>query len=507
MRRRNLGLVLSYTNTFLNMITGLFMSSFLLRQLGDTEYGVYQTIASFANYLVLLEFGTGTVMARNLSACRAKGETRLEIERNISTIWTITNILVLLIAAVSAIFYCLINVIYSGTLTASQIESGKTMLIFITLYLLASFYVQTLNGIMLAHENYTYSSSTSIVRITLRTGLLVVLILNWKHAILIALVDAGLAMGLAVFGYIYATKRFGVKITFKYFDALILKSSLPLCLAIFLQAVVNQANSNVGKFILGVSVGPEEVSMYSVGLYVFSIFSSLSTIPVSLYVPQVTKDVLAGKEGKELTDSLVQPSRLIVIVSGAVLFGFFAVGRQFIEIVYGKHYLLAWAIALILIAPMFINMTISMVINVLDVKNKRLARSIIMLFTTAINIVLTIVLIRKCGILGAAISTGLCMLLQVISLSIYYSKAIGIKVAYMLVNTYKGILIYQIAGAVLGFVVGHLIPNVYVSFVAGGITYVLVAFGGFCVFGKNEQEATMIKKLLHKFSTKKDAKY
>ena len=105
MKKRNIGLALSYTNTFLNMIVGLFLSSFLLRQLGDTEYGIYQTIASFANYLVLLEFGTGTVMARNLSVCRSNGETQLQIEKNISTIWSITNILALVIAVVSVAFY------------------------------------------------------------------------------------------------------------------------------------------------------------------------------------------------------------------------------------------------------------------------------------------------------------------------------------------------------------------------------------------------------------------
>ncbi len=66
MKKRNVGIVLSYAYTFLNMVIGLFMSSFMLRQLGDVEYGLYQTVSSFATYLVLLEFGTGSVMSRNV---------------------------------------------------------------------------------------------------------------------------------------------------------------------------------------------------------------------------------------------------------------------------------------------------------------------------------------------------------------------------------------------------------------------------------------------------------
>lgn len=492
MKKRSVGLVLSYSNTFLNMVTGLFLSSFLLRQLGDTEYGVYQTIASFANYLVLLEFGTGTVMSRNLAACRAKSCSELDIEKNISTIWTITNALALLIAGASTVFYFSLDAIYAKSLTPEQISDGKSILIFITVFMLASFYVQTLNGIMLAHEDYTYASSTSIIRILTRTALLCVLILLIKKAIVIAIVDAVINTMLALFGYIYATRKFKVKINFKNFDAAIFKATLPLSLAIFMQAIVNQANSNVGKFILGVSVGPEEVAVYSVGLYVYSIFASLSTIPVSMYVPQVTKDVISGKDGRELTDTLIRPSRLIVIVSGAVLFGFFATGRQFVNIIYGAKYSIAWIIALILITPAFLSVTLALVINVVDAKNKRLQRSFIVLFTSCVNIALTTVLIKQWGILGVAASTGLAILLQVAMLSVYYAKAINIHVLHLFYETYKGVLLYHIIGACIGYFVGNQILNVYLSFVVSGCTYVFIAFGG-CLLSEKIRKRKSVK--------------
>ena len=71
MNKRSVGIALSYVNSFLNLVTGLFLSSFLLRQTGAVDYGIYQTVSSFVNYLVLLEFGTGTVMIRNISVCRS----------------------------------------------------------------------------------------------------------------------------------------------------------------------------------------------------------------------------------------------------------------------------------------------------------------------------------------------------------------------------------------------------------------------------------------------------
>lgn len=497
-KNRGLGIALSYTNTFLSMISGLFLSSFMLRQLGDTDYGVYQTMSSFANYLVLLEFGTGTVLSRNLSAARAQGNVKTEIEKNISTIWTITSALSLLILMVSGIFYASIDTIYAKSLTPQQIVDGRQMFALITVFLIASFMAHTLNGVVLAHEHYTYASTMAIIKLVTRLVLLVLLIGRFKQAVIICVVDAAINVLVVVYTFFYCQRNFGIKINFRHFDKAILHTSLPLCLALFLQTIVNQANNTVGKFVLGVMAGPKDVALYSVGLYIFSVFSSLSVIPVSAYVPQVTKDVVSGREGLDLTKTLVQPCRTIVLVSGSILFGFFACGRQFVSIVYGERYLLAWVIAIILTAPSFLNMSNAVVLNVLNAKNKRHVRSLLLMLTTALNIGMTIVGIRHYGILAAAAATGIATLLQVVMMNIYYSKAIKIKVGYLFRNIFAGILPFQLLGAVVGFAIGVWIPNIYAGFLCAGCTYVLVAFGGFWLLGKNDTERQMINKVFRK---------
>ena len=499
MKNRSEGLILSYINTFLNMICGLFLSSFLLRQLGNAEYGLYQTVASFVNYLVLLEFGTGTVMARNLSKCKAKKASQEEINQNISTIWGITNILCGMIVCVSVIFYFMFDMVYANSLTAGQIASGKNMFIFLVIVLILHFYAQTINGVTLSHERYSYSAKIAIIRNLSRTTLLVLAILFWKKAILIVIIDTIINFCIVIYGIWFCKTKFNVSVFIKGFNKAILKTSLPLCLALFLQTVVNQTNNTVGKFILGIVSGPEEVALFSVGLYIYSVFSSLTTIPISMYLPQITNDIIGGAEGKELTKKLIQPCRLIVIIGGAVLFGFIAIGKQFISIVYGEEYLMAWIVAVILMVPMFVNMSNAVVLNVLDVKNKRLVRSFILMITTLLNIGMTIVLIRKFGILGTSIATGLSTALQVVILNIYYFKFIGIKIIYLFKQVYKGIVLYQIIGSIFGYLISQMISNIYLSFICGGLVYIIVSFGGYFIFGVNPQEKEMIKNIKNKF--------
>ncbi len=499
MKNRNKGIALSYVNTIINLICGLFLSSFLLRSLGDTEYGIYQTISSFANYLVLLEFGTGTVMTRNISICLGKKQGKDEIDKNTSTIWTITNILALVIICVSVLFYCLMGNIYSQTLSADQLDYARSIFVFITVYLVVSFYVQTLNGIVLAFEQYSYAPIQNIARTVIRTAALIVLITCYKYSVLIAVIDMFLSILILAFSLFYCIKKYRISLSFKKFDFIILKSVMPLCIAICLQAIVNQANNNVDKFVIGIMVSPEAVTLYSISLYIFSIFSSLTTTPISMYAPQLAKDISKGISRDDLTKKLIAPCRMIAIIGGTVLFGFIAAGKQFIAIMYGSEYNLAWIIAIIIMAPMFINMTNGVLVNVLDVLNKRIVRSVILIITTTANIILTVFFIGIWGIVGAAAATAICTVIgQVIIMNIYYSRKIKIKVMYMFFYAYKGILPFQFLGAVCSIIAGSFISNIYISFVVCGLIYVLVFLAGYLFFGANESEKLKLKSILYR---------
>ncbi len=497
MKSRKLGIILSYVNTGLNMVIGLFMSAFLIRLLGDTEYGIYKTMSSFANCLVLFEFGTGTVMTRNLSVCFANNEPQEKVDRNISTIWVITNILAVFISIVSVIFYFAADNIYANSLTPEQIVYGKKIFIFVAVYLVASFYVQTLHGVVMAYEYYPFASLMNIIKIISRTALLVVLLCFIQKAIWIAVVDMAVNVGILIVTLIFCKIKCRMTTSFNKFDINIFKSSLPMSLAIFLQVIVNQANSNVDSLLIGIKLNPESVSLYSVGLYVYSIFSSLTTTPISMYAPQIVRTVHNGASKQALTDSLVQPSRLIVLVGGSILFGFIAAGRQFIEIVYGAEYLDAWIIAIVIMAPMFINMANGVMVNVLDAMNKRMARSKALIITTIANIILTFFWLDWWGPIGAALATCVCTILgQVLIMNIYYHRVIGVNVIYLFGKTFKGILLYQIIAAAISFLIAIRIENLCGSFAVAIGLYLLIFGIGYLRFGANDVEQQMIKRTL-----------
>lgn len=491
--------MVSYLNTGLNMVSGLFLSSFLLRMLGDTDYGIYKTIASFANYLILLEFGTGTVMTRNIAMCRGRNASEEEIQRNITTIWTFACLLGLLIMAVAVVFYLNIGNIYAATLDAAQIAQAKGIFLYVLVQLLGSFFTQTLNGIVLAQEHYMYSSVLAILRTVLRTGLLVGLLLFWKSSIIIAQVDAGITLLLLAISVIYLYKNFRIVPKLGRMDRTILKIAAPLSIALFLQTIVNQANNNVDQFLIGIMLSPESVALYSVGMYVFSIFSSLTTIPISMYAPTVAKEVQQEVPMKKLQETMVPPCRLTAIIGGLIYFGFIAMGKPFVELVYGPEYTDAWIIAIVVMTPMYINMINGVLVNLLDALNKRMIRSVALICTTVANVLLTVVWLKWWGVIGAALATALCTFLgQVLFMNIYYSKKLSIGVMYLFREALVGILPWFVIGCGASYFVGALIDNAILTLIVRFVLFCGIVGGGYLIKGIRESERNALKKLLHR---------
>ena len=91
--------------------------------------------------------------------------------------------------------------------------------------------------------------------------------------------------------------------------------------------------------------------------------------------PRATKLVAEGADGEKLTDFVIEPARIQMIIASLCIMGFSLLGRDFIQLWLGKGYEDVYKITLILIVPVVIPLIESVTNNILDAKMKRMARS------------------------------------------------------------------------------------------------------------------------------------
>lgn len=76
------GIVLNYITIVLNILLGLLYTPFMLRMLGQNEYGLYSLVASIIAYLTLLDFCFGSAIVRYTAKFIAENKKKEQWELN-----------------------------------------------------------------------------------------------------------------------------------------------------------------------------------------------------------------------------------------------------------------------------------------------------------------------------------------------------------------------------------------------------------------------------------------
>ena len=77
---RKIGVVLSYLLMIFEVLSTLLLTPFILRTLGQAEYGVYKLSAAVTAYLLLLDLGVGNAVTRYVAKFKVEGNIEKALE-------------------------------------------------------------------------------------------------------------------------------------------------------------------------------------------------------------------------------------------------------------------------------------------------------------------------------------------------------------------------------------------------------------------------------------------
>lgn len=509
MNQRKFGIALSYLTLILNTVIGLFFTPFLIRTLGDAEYGLYQLVQSFAAYLVVVNCGTGTAMTRNLVKFRTKGEEKNE-QNYIVHNFMITVLLMLIILCAGAMLYRNVHNVFPK-LTPEEVSLAKKLFILMIINIALAVPSSSLAGIITASEKFAVVNGFQTFKIIIRIAAITILLFFNVGSVAIISVDLALTVLYLLYTLYYCFIKLKTKVKFYYFDIKSLKDTFIFSIAIFLQAVINQLNHNVDRTVLGIYRTTSEVALYSVAMNLYVIFTSIPGTLGSVFLPKMTKLVFKGSDGECLSDQVIRVGRYQFMIGGAALCGFALVGKHFIKLWVGESYFGAWYVSMILMFPYLFVVITGLCATILDAKKKRMAKSVILLFTAILNAIVTVILVKQMGYIGAPIGTAFATIVgDLICMNLYYSKVIGLNIKRIyreiLHRICVCVLIAGIPVLILNFVLPYNLWGLLIKISIYIVVYApLLYFFGCSVSEKNEVLA-MIHNVMQKLKLKQHSK-
>ena len=207
------GAALNYVILGLNALTGLLYTPYMLRMLGQSEFGIYSLAASVIAYLSMLDFGFGNAVIRYTAKYRAIGqkEEQYELFGMFTKLYTIIGVLTMIVGIVLFFF---LDTMFGESLTVNELSRTKIIVILLVFNLAFSFPLSIYGAIITAYENFVFLRIMQIARIILNLVVMITLLHFGFKAIAMVVVTTIFNFVTLAINIFYFRKKLKLKIKF-----------------------------------------------------------------------------------------------------------------------------------------------------------------------------------------------------------------------------------------------------------------------------------------------------
>ncbi len=486
------GAVLSYLLIVLNTVFGLVLSPYILSHIGEGDYGVYKTIASFSSTLLVLDLGIGTTVMRYTAKFRAEG--KKDSIGNFAAMGMVeASIMGFVLLIVSGVIFFSIDGIYGGSFTDSELALAKTLFLITIVNMLLTIVDNVLNGVVTGSNQFAFTNGFKLLVLLLRTGLILGVLTFIQSAVVLVSISLGITAVSVLVHYVYIRKKLDIKIKILSWDHSVFKESLGYTALMFVQTVAIQANGNIDNIVIGAVTGSAAVAVYSFAIQMFSMYESLATSFSNLMLPTVSVKIAEGADNSQMQALVTRVGRLQFVVLGAALAGFASVGREFISLWLGEGFEDVYALALIMMAPATITLIENVCLSILRARNMMKFRTISLIATACINALITVVGMLFFDYYAAAIGTATSIILgSICMMNIYYHKKIGFRVFKFYKDVLNRLILCILIPAGVLMLLNRVLYGSWLAFIIKVAVYCVIYALLLIAFGLNKSEKQMI---------------
>lgn len=405
--------LLSYVNIILVNTIGIFLTPFIIRTLGNSEYGLYTLIGSFIAYLSLMDFGLNNTIIRFVS------KYRVENQKNEEKLFLGSVMIIYLFISISILFlglfiYFRIDYFFGKSLLPSQINDFKIMFLILLFNMCIAVPGGSFMGICTAYEKYVFPSVVMIIKYVLRTIVVIVILLLGKKSISLVIIDTIFNIFVICITLFYCLFKLKIKFSFQNKKIKNYITILSYSIWIFFIGLIQSFQWNAGQIILGINVNTKTVAIFSVGIMLGSYFGAFAGVINNLLLPKAAK--LSNDENSEImiNNNMVFIGRINSFICFLILSIFLLIGKEFIVLWVGKEFIKSWEITLLIMSFTFIPMIQSLGVSILEIRNKIKYRSLGMLLSMSLAVMLSSFFVKKYGIDGVLFPILIGMFLNII---------------------------------------------------------------------------------------------
>ena len=346
--------LLSYFSVAFYIISGFFYTPFLIKSLGVSDYGIYSLYASLIGYFSI-DFGIGAAQTRLTARYLAEGDVN-----KIRDMLGITAKLYLIIDAgillLLALCYSNLPILFPK-FDAIELEKFRKVFLIACIFILFNFPFLPTKGLYIAYEKVSTYIVIDLIYKVLSLVVLCTCLYMGKGLVFVVLLNCICSIIAQIIKLAYLALSEHLSYNFKANDSSIRKYILGFTAWASLAMIADKLFFGFIPFLLASLSNSREVAIFAIVSslegYVLTISRSLSGV----FLPQVTRMVVANQSTEERTSSMIKVGRIQLFIVGLLIIGLISFGKQFITLWVGEDFEKSFYCAVIVLLPCLFHYT------------------------------------------------------------------------------------------------------------------------------------------------------
>lgn len=492
MNQLKVGAILNYVSIALNMLIGLVYTPYLLRSLGQSEYGLYSLATSLIAYLTVLDLGFGNAIVRYTAKYRAEGNI-IKQEYMFGMFLILYCVIGIIVFIIGSFLACNTDFLFSKSMTNLEISRTQIMIWLMTINLAFTFPMSIWGSIMTAYERFIFQRVVSIVRSILNPlTMLVLLAFGYKAVALVVVTTLYNFVTLGI-NYIYCKRKLSLHIRFGRINKSLLKEVAIFSFWVFLTAIADKIYWSSGQILLGIFCGSSIVAVFAVAIQLKEMYYLFSSAICGVFLPSITAMVSKGVSIKQISDLFIRTGRIQYAVMAFILTAYIIFGRQFVNIWAGADYDESYYIALLFLISTTIPLIQNLSISILMAMNRLKKRSLIIVIASISGLLISMPAFKYGGAMAGTVVISVTIIITYgFLLNAFYLKDIGLDIKRFWKEIFKMSLtpfIFIICGYLIK---SHLYIKDYVSFFGYVMFFVCLYVPMFFKLSMNDYERSLL---------------
>lgn len=492
-RQIKVGAVVSYVAIFVNIISALLYTPWMVNKIGQSDYALY-TLSTSLISIFMLDFGISSSVSRFIAKFRAEGRED-KISDFMGVVYKLFLIIGLCIFVVLLIVFALLNKIYAG-LTTEELERFRVLYIIVAGYSLFSFPFMPFSGILMSYEKFVATKLCDLCSKLLTVGLIVAALISGMGVV--ALVSANAISGIVITLVKYVIIRTSKlpRANLRYFDKTVLKDIFSFSIWVTIMSLAQRCMFNLAPTILGIVSNSNEIAIFAPANSLESYFYTFAAAINGLFLPKISRYVVEGKR-EDIVRLMVKVGKYQMIVLGLILTGFTVIGKEFMNLWMGEAYEKAYYGAMLIFLPDIFMFSQEIANTLMIAEGKVYLQAIGYIFMSVCTLVLSFWLSDIFGSIGACAAIAVGYLINFIYINIIYERVMQLKMGVF----YRCCYLRTISAVLLSVLVGYIIMSFFPQSgwlllgVKGCIIVFIYAIFTFLIT-MNKQERKFFKALL-----------